>query len=205
MLAPSLAVAEALSPLQAAWRERRSLRVAPFLDEEVAAALLDAARAQSYTVLCELPDPLAFQYLVAPLAPEAECDHLLCRFGRWLWDDGVQWVSALTGTDLAPPDDRQLLLTHYDKGSYLDPHNDYDGRRKLAFIIGLTEDTWPAEDGGHLEFLSADGGGGVRVIERRPPGWNTLDLFDVSAPDRPHAVPIVRRRAERRAIGGWFY
>lgn len=203
MLAPSLAGPGALQALQAEWSERASLRVEPFLDDEVARSLLDAARALDYTLLCEPADPLAYQYLVSSLVPDPDCDHPLCKFGRWLWSEGVAFASAITAIGLAPPEP-PLVLTNYDKGCYLDPHNDYDGSRKVGFVIGLTETAWPAEEGGHLEFLAGEPDG-VRVIERRPPGWNTIDLFDVRAPDRPHAVPIVRRRAERRAISGWFH
>ena len=32
---------------------------------------------------------------------------------------------------------------------YLDPHNDYDGARKVGFVIGLTETAWPATRTAH--------------------------------------------------------
>ncbi len=190
--------------LRATWQERGSIRVERFLADDVAVALRDTARNTATELRVSPPDRFAFQYWAATLVPESDCDHHLCRFGRWLWSDAVAWVSALTDLPLAPPADRLLVATHYDKGSYLDPHDDWDGARQVAFVLGLTDDVWPADQGGHLEFLAADDQA-VRVIERRAPGWNTLDLFDVRASARPHMIPILRRRAERRAISGWFY
>jgi Rps23 Pro-64 3,4-dihydroxylase Tpa1-like proline 4-hydroxylase len=105
---------------------------------------------------------------------------------------------------LRPPEDRMVVSTLFQRGSFLDPHNDYDGVRCCAFVLGLTETAWPASDGGHLEFL-AIAGGEVRVIERRAPGWNTLDLFDVTGTGCLHQVPILTRDVERRALAGWFY
>jgi hypothetical protein len=193
-----------LAALRAAFARRGSIRIEGFLDDEVARAVRDACRALAHELRASVSDDLAFQYWGGVLVPEAACDHVLCRFGRWLWDDALAWIGELTGIRIAPPADRVLMSTLYDKGSYLDPHNDWDGRRKVAFVLGLTDSVWPAEEGGHLEFLGCVGAR-VTIEERRPPGWNTLDLFDVRRPDRNHAIPIVRRRVERRAISGWLY
>ena len=193
-----------LAALRDAWRATGSLRVEGWLAADTPARLRDAARAARFELQVAPPTPLGFQYWSAAQVPDAACDHPLCELGRWLWSDGVAWVREVTGLALAPPADRQIVTTLYDKGSYLDPHNDFDERRQVAFVYGLTEERWPAEEGGWLEFLDVDPDG-VRVTERRSPGWNTLDLFDVRKPDRTHAVPILRRRAERRAIIGWLY
>jgi hypothetical protein len=193
-----------LPALRAIWQARGTIRIERFLADDVAVALRDTARRTGHELMVSPPDRLAFQYWAATLVPEAACDHPLCEFGRWLWSDALAWVSALTDLPLVPPEDRLLMATHHDKGSYLDPHDDWDGARKIAFVLGLTEDRWPADQGGHLEFLGADDQT-VRVVERRAPGWNTLDLFDVRDSARPHMIPILQRRAERRAISGWFY
>jgi Rps23 Pro-64 3,4-dihydroxylase Tpa1-like proline 4-hydroxylase len=71
-------------------------------------------------------------------------------------------------------------------------------------VLGLTDEPWPADHGGHLEFLAVDGDALI-VTERRPPGWNTLDLFDVTGTACLHQVPIVTCDVERRAITGWFF
>jgi hypothetical protein len=192
-----------LDDLRATFSERGSIRIDGFLDGALVVALRDASRALEHELRVSIPDDLAYQYWSAKVVPEEHCDHLLCRFGRWLWSDGAAWIGALTGIELMPPPGRTLVTTLFDKGSHLDPHNDWDGTRKVAFVLGLTEETWPAEDGGHLEFLDTDGKH-IVVVESRPPGWNTLDLFDVRQPTCNHAIPILRRRAERRVISGWF-
>lgn len=204
MLHPSLTDERTIDHLRAHWHTRGSLRVAPFLAEDTAEELHGAVQQQPLTLQAPPPSTFNFQYWAYAFQPEPACDHLLCRVGRWLFSDGAAWVSALTGLRLGPPADRVLMTTLYSRGSYLDAHNDHDGARQVAYILGLTRDTWPAEHGGHLEFLRADERS-VHVIERRPPGWNTLDLFDVRRPVHLHRVPILRRRAERRAITGWFY
>jgi Rps23 Pro-64 3,4-dihydroxylase Tpa1-like proline 4-hydroxylase len=203
-LHPRLRDPAEIAALREAWQRAHALRIGRFLDDDAALALRDALRDCLHQLQTPHDDTLSFQYWAFPQQPDLECDHVVCRTSRWLWTEGVAWVAELIGIELAGPEDRILVSTLYDKGSYLDPHNDWNGSRKVAYVLGLTEGSWPAEDGGWLEFLTADDDG-VHVLERRPPGWNTLDLFDVRSPDRPHAIPIVRRRLERRAISGWFY
>ena len=181
-----------------------SIRIERFLDDGVLAALRDEVRVAPHTIQAGDRLDFRYQYAVYTYVPEPDCDHLVCRFGHWLFGEGAAWLGEVVGFPLVAPDDRQVIATHYDKGSFLDPHNDYDGARKVAFVLGLTVEAWPYEDGGWLEFLASEGTA-VRVAERRPPGWNTLDLFDVRAPARSHAIGILRRRAERRAISGWLY
>jgi hypothetical protein len=181
-----------------------SIRIERFLDDSVLAALRDEVRVAPHTIQVGDRIDFGYQYWVYGYVPDAGCDHVMCRFGRWLFGEGAAWLGEVVGFPLVAPDDRQVIATHYDKGSFLDPHNDYNGARKVAFVLGLTAEEWPYEDGGWLEFLASEESA-VHVAERRPPGWNTLDLFDVRAPVRSHAIGILRRRAERRAISGWLY
>jgi hypothetical protein len=191
--------------LAAAWRERRSLRIEGLLAGDTARALRDALRGEPHVLAATRPPDFAYQYRSSSYAPEDACDHLLCHFGRWWWSEGVAFVSAVTGMALRPPPDRILTATLYGRGSYLDAHNnDHDGVRRCAFVLGLTEEIWPAEDGGHLEFLGVRDGA-VHVLERRAPGWNTLDLFDVTGIERIHQVPVITRAVQRRTFAGWFY
>lgn len=190
-----------LADARATWLRDRSLRLDGFLDGEVAAALRDAVRALHHPLIGASPPGFGYQYGAFASPPEDDCDHVWCQFGRWWWQGGVAWVGALTGMALAAPVDRRLVATLFQRGSFLDPHNDHDGMRRCAYVVGLTDAAWPATDGGHLEFLGADG----VVGERRPPGWNTLDLFDVTGVACLHQVPIVTRDVERRAITGWFF
>lgn len=229
MLHPTLQTADAMDALRARWHNSPCLRVSPFLREDMALAILDALRPQPFTLIATVSATLSFQYWSFGMRPEDSCDHVLCKFGRWLWTDGASWLSTLTGMQLGPPADRVVQSSLYTRGCYLDIHNDYNGARQVAFILGLTPpeppdarpqtstrtssqtspETGPQTDrttdpGGHLEFWHM-GPHGAELVERRPPGWNTLDIFDVRAADRLHRVPLVIAARERRAISGWFY
>ena len=81
-----------------------------------------------------------------------------------------------------------------------------DGRAQsiaqLTDGLGLTRQGWPEEQGGWLEFYGPDK---QTVIERRPPGFDTLDLYDVHPVERWHGVPLLLEQAqERLTISGWL-
>lgn len=203
MLSPALADPARLEDLRAAWRASGgNLRIEGFLGEDAARRALAAARVEPHRLALPSPDEaLTYQFWAASFAPEPDCEHPLCALGRFLLGSGREWVEALTGQALAPAPDRAVAAGAYIKGSYLDPHDDFGRGRALAFVLGLTPEPWPAALGGHLEFLDPAGA----VVERRAPGWNTLDLFDVRAPGRAHRVPILREHLERRTVYGWYY
>ncbi len=188
----------------AAWRERRNLRLTDVLADDAIAGLRDAVAALHHPLVAATAPDYAYQYGAVASPPEAGCDHAWCQFARWWWDDGVAFVSAITGLRLRPPRDRVLMSTELRRGAFLDPHNDFDGARRVAYVLGLTRDAWDPALGGHLEFLAVEGGVTV-VTERRAPGWNTLDLFAVDRDPPLHQVPIVTADVERRAITGWWY
>ncbi len=45
----------------------------------------------------------------------------------------------------------------------------------------------------------------MQVVARRPPGFNTLDLFCVQADNMIHRVPLLTHHHERRVVVGWFH
>ncbi|MBP8810663.1 MAG: 2OG-Fe(II) oxygenase [Kofleriaceae bacterium] len=188
----------------AAWRARPNLRLTDLLADDAIAALHDAVAALPHPLEARAAPDFAYQYGAVASPPEDACDHVWCQFARWWWTEGVALASAITGRALAPPADRALMSTRFRRGSYLDPHNDHDGARVIAYVVGLTRASWPAEHGGQLEFLAVEDGQ-VVVTERRAPGWNTLDLFDVTGTAHLHQVSIVTADVERRALPGWFY
>jgi SM-20-related protein len=90
--------------------------------------------------------------------------------------------------------------TDYRPGHYLTRHlDDPKGEhRKFAFVWGFTR-TWDPDWGGLLQFFDNDG----EPTHSFSPGFNTLDLFDVS---HVHSVTLVAPFAlnPRHAISGWF-
>ncbi|MBK9035463.1 MAG: 2OG-Fe(II) oxygenase [Myxococcales bacterium] len=190
----------------AAWRTHRSLRIEGVLADDVVTTVRDAIAELTHPLIAAAAPDFAFQYGALTSPPEDNCDHVWCQFARWWWVDGRALVEDITGMRLIPPRDRALMSTLFRRGSFIDPHNDYDRARRCAYVLGLTDTTWPAELGGHLEFLAVEDGRTV-VRERRAPGWNTLDLFDVSSLSNLHLhqVPILTTDVERRAITGWFF
>jgi hypothetical protein len=190
--------------LRARWRATRNLRVDPFLSADVARAVQGELRGLPHRLQPPRTDDL--QYLMAAWEsyPDEGCDHAVCRLTAWWFDAGLRWVEQLIGEPLDAPPDRMMVSTLYGKGCYLDPHNDKAEDRAIAFVLGFTDETWPADEGGWLEFLRFDATT-VEVIERRPPGFGTLDLFDVRVPDRIHQIPLLVAHHERRVMSGWFH
>lgn len=188
----------------AAFRATGNLRLDGVLADDAVAALHAAVRELGHPLIAAAAPDFAYQYGAYVAAPDATCDHAWCQFGRWWWTEGAALASEVTGMTLRPPRDRRIMTTLMQRGGFLDPHNDVDGQRRCAYVLGLSPAPWPAEDGGHLEFLAVEDGR-VVVTERRPPGWNTLDLFDVRGAGVLHQVPIITADVERRAVTGWWF
>lgn len=89
-----------------------------------------------------------------------------------------------------------LALTKYQKGDYLELHNDYNfGTRVLSFVL-------------HLNRINPKCGGdfiwvGERGIKKARPLENTLYLF-IPTSESFHMIETVHCE-ERYAISGWFY
>ena len=105
---------------------------------------------------------------------------------------------AITGLDGIRCADGQL--SRYRRGHFLTLHDDHaDGKHRLAaYVLSLTPH-WPADFGGQLQFLSADGGVEAVLLPR----YNTLNIFSVPAPHLVSAVaPFVD--VSRISITGWL-
>ena len=191
---------EHIDALRRVWAEQHSLRIDGVLEPAQATALLGALRQAPHALVSAPPDNFAYLYWKRTATPAAESDPVLSSFSAWMGSGFVDWVSSWSGQALAPHPSREVTATLFGYGCYLDTHNDFGHGRRLAFVLGLTPEAWPAGEGGHLEFLSPDG-----AVERRVPGWNTLDIFDVTGQDRFHRIPILTASRERRAVSGWLY
>ncbi len=200
MLHPRLTDKAVFAELQAQWRATKNIRIDPFLADEVVRELRDAFREQVFELTSEPGWSLSYQYFRYGFQPESDCDHAICRFGRWLETEGVAFIRRLTERDVIVDPTNSLQTTLYGKGCFLEAHNDYDGYRKITYVIGLTEDRWDSGIGGHLEMLV---GGEVAC---RPPGFGSVDLFDVSTEEvaPTHRIPLVTQPLERRVVVGWL-
>lgn len=110
-------------------------------------------------------------------------------------------ATAITGQRLVAIDNDGIAIDCYTRGSYLDAHTDQGPGRLVAFVVGLTRERWPAEDGGWLERLAPDE---RTVIERVAPGFGTIDLFTIHPLLRPHRVSLLRTHVTRLSINGWL-
>jgi len=125
----------------------------------------------------------------------------IARARRLLEVDLPALASRITGQALHAADRDGFAIDYYTRGAYLDVHTDRGPDRLVAFVVGLTEERWPPEDGGHLEFLAGDH---QTVLERVAPGFGSIDLFTVYPLIAPHRVPILRRPVTRLTINGWL-
>ncbi|MFO0744668.1 MAG: 2OG-Fe(II) oxygenase family protein [Myxococcota bacterium] len=204
MLAPRLARPDVLAPLADAWRRHGHVRVESAFRESAAAAWLAALRGSEHTARFHV-DPTgatpSFQLWRFTWAPGQGCDHPLCELGRWLHGDGVGWMSALTGLDLAAPRERELYSDKASKATFYDAYDEGGAGHALAFMLQLTPAGWPPEWGGHLELL---GGRDGPVVERLAPAWNALDLFDVRRPGAWRRMPMIVKHLDGFAVSGWL-
>lgn len=199
-LHPRLSDPKVVADLRARWAETRRLRIDDALAPGLAEALVEGAAEH----------PFAFF--------ERHVSDVRCVFWRQVhtYDDVAfrpmrlarellavelpRFVSELSGQWLRQAGEG-FAVDYYTRGSYLDVHTDQGSERLIAFVVGLTHDTWPHEDGGHLEFLEADE---HTVADRVAPGFGSLDLFCVYPLLRPHRVPLLRRQVTRLSINGWM-
>lgn len=203
-LHPRLGDRAVLDGLASAWARTRRLRIEDALDPELADALVDLAgahpfarferhvsdvRALFWRQVHRLPDP----HETAPTALHA--------LRRMIDIELPDLASAITAQSLRAAAGEGIAIDYYTRGSYLDAHTDQGADRLIAYVIGLTAESWPPEDGGHLEFLAPDE---HTVLDRIAPGYGSLDLFTIYPLTRPHRVPMLRRPVTRLSINGWL-
>jgi len=202
MLNPRLGRPDELAQLQGRFAATRRLRIEAAFPEARAAAWLTALRGSEHEAYQRVDPDAGFQVWRFGFEPGVGCEHPLCELGRWLRADGVAWVAALTGLSLGAEPNPMLLSDKACKAAFRDG---YDARaeapgRVIGFAVHLTPGPWPVEWGGHLELHDGD------VVERFGPAWNTLDLFDLSAPGQGRRrLPMIDRHVEGYTITGGFH
>lgn len=203
-LHPRLADPQVLASLRRAWPATRRLRIEDALAPDLVDNLVDLAASHPFSfferhvseIRC-----LFWRQVHALPDPDTPAPAALHGLRRFIDIDLPTFVSAITGQTLRAAAGTGIAIDHYTRGSYLDAHTDQGADRLIAYVIGLTTDTWPAEDGGHLEFLAPDE---HTVIERIAPGYGSLDLFTIYPLTQPHRVPILRKPVTRLSINGWL-
>jgi len=204
-LHPRLADLSTVAELRSTWSAHRRLRIEDALDPDLADALVDLAAAHPFNFFDRHVSEVrcVFWRKVHPLpdAHDLNAPHALRALRRFIDDDLPALASAITTQRLRAAAGDGIAIDFYTRGSYLDSHTDQGSDRLIAYVIGLTADQWPAEDGGHLEFLAPDE---HTVLDRIAPGYGSLDLFTIYPLTRPHRVPILRRPVTRLSINGWL-
>jgi len=205
-LDPRLADPSHLADLKERWASSRRLRIEDALAPGLARALAEAATARPFHYFERHVNEvraLFWRQAVAWSTPRSEfapIDALRHLIGV----DLPALATAITGQRLAAVQHDEadgVAFDLYTRGSYLDTHTDQGSERLVAYVIGLTDEAWPHEDGGHLEFLAPDES---TVLDRIPPGFGTLDLFCIYPLVRPHRVPILTRHVTRLSVNGWL-
>jgi hypothetical protein len=207
MLNPELNHPNRIEVLRAAWNEHKFVRISGLFDVDSLHAIGTAIQNQSFTLCGSDPDALVrsdviqYQNFQRVLRPNESEEPVLNQLVDWVNHSLASWVGGLVDRALQGDPAGQVLCTLYSRGGYLDPHNDWDGSRSVAYVIGLTPPPWEPKDGGCLEMMSRQG----EMLAQYPPGWNTLDLFDVTGAGYMHQVSMVRSERLRWAIPGWFF
>jgi hypothetical protein len=179
------------------------------IESVLAPALADALAACAWSELAFVPfhmndDTYGRCFLwrsVQPLTDHVRGQRLrppLDRAADFVTRDLPWLVNELTGRQTSVPELR-LGFCWLSKGCYIDVHNDMWDRPALGWVLGLTPDPWPEDDGGHLTFYAEDK---TTPIGSRPPGWDTLDLYTVQPYPRWHAVPLLRTARKRMTLTG---
>ncbi len=195
-LHPRLRDPAVIAAIREDWHQTRCLRIPavlrPGLADEFHASALDGAfelferREADVSVLI-------WRRFVSWAGTHPECEALITR-------DIPALLSELSGRDLQAPEGEGVAWDLFRKGCYLDAHTDQAPHRVVAWVVGLTRESWPASEGGHLEFLEPDH---RTVRDRRPPGFDTLDAYSIYPMLRPHRVPLLTTHHTRLATNGW--
>lgn len=203
-LHPRLSDESVLAELRQRWRQTRRLRIEDALAPGLAEAIVGAASGLPFSFFevhqGEIQCVLWRQtHLFADIAGRDQ--PALARLTQLLTADLPALASGITDQNLRSATGAGFSIDFYTRGSYLDAHSDRGPDRLIAYVVGLTRDTWPAERGGHLEFLAPDE---ETVVDRVAPGFGSIDLFCIYPLTVPHRVPLLRDPVTRLSINGWL-
>lgn len=113
----------------------------------------------------------------------------------------AKMMENLTGVHVKPGA-VDLFGAVYSDGDYLLCHDDQVEKRKIAYVLNLSEG-FTAKTGGALTLRKNKNGKPGDIAKRIIPKWNTLACFTVSAISH-HQVEEVLQPVQRLTIGGWL-
>jgi Rps23 Pro-64 3,4-dihydroxylase Tpa1-like proline 4-hydroxylase len=113
----------------------------------------------------------------------------------------MKYMEQITGFKLKR-NKLDLAGTMYEDTDYLLCHDDQLDKRKIAFLIYLSDMT--AKEGGFLNIFGNKKGRPTKVVKKIIPKYNKFALFEVSKISF-HSVEEVKTNKQRIAIGGWYY
>ena len=182
------------------WESHRNVRLDNAFEPDLIDSIYETLPTLSYQLTHQVSPGFSFQYYKTIIDRHWDPFQPYATLWTWLNGEGLDWLEALTGLQLAPPSPKNVSVALYTKGCYLEPHNDTGHERAIAFVIGFTPQEWDAEQGGHLHFLDSN----RTVTESRAPGYNSLDFFDVRNEGQCHEIPMLTQHVQRYTISGWF-
>ena len=200
MLHPYYAEGVGFEAVQKMWDTHKNVRLEHAFEAELIDSIYETLPTLPFTLTHQVADDFSYQYYKTIIDRQWDPFQPSATLWTWLNGEGLDWLEAITGLELAPPGPKTVSAALYTKGCYLEPHNDSGHHRNIAFVIGFTPHQWAVEHGGHLQFLDEDG----VITERRAPGYNTFDFFDVSDNANCHEIPMLLQHVQRYSISGWF-
>lgn len=171
---PRLLDPDLLAGLAEQWAVGRCMRIERVLAPGLAAELAPLLARLPMGPLME--DGFCWGCDVGVPAVEPQHPEPLYRAVRFVDRDLPQLVEAITGRALETPQPSWLRVRVLRKGSFAEPPQ--EPATGLRFVLGLTRARWPEAWGGHMDLLDPDEP--TRVVQRREPGFDTLDLFQAS-------------------------
>lgn len=201
-LHPRLHDPAVLRELRNHWIDRRGcIRIeAPLFAPGLADAIVAEMRKMVFRAF-ELDDPSYGRCFFWRAVYRLEHDpmpEIVSRAADFAIRDFPWLVQQVTGWRAEIPEP-VVGFTQFREGCFLDVHNEYWDRPGLGFVVGLSRAPWPVADGGWLTFYGADK---TTVLERRPPGWDTVDLYTTDPDPRWHAVSKLETDHERLTMAG---
>lgn len=173
------------------------LEILNFFTTESIAKIADALQREPFYV--KQSDLFSFKQTADLVSTKEPALQELRRY--LLSESFMSYMEQITGLKLKR-DKLDLAGTMYEDTDYLLCHDDQLDKRKIAFLIYLSDMT--PKEGGYLNIFDNKKGKPTKIVKKIIPKYNKLALFEVSKLSF-HSVEEVKTNRQRIAIGGWYY